>query len=121
MVVIRSKKLTARKRYWKAAAECVNHLHGSLEAKTTGQRWHRLSRRLLTDFQHKCMTRQATEEWNLAANWHPQDVTNVIPANAADAHDKLNSMNKDGDIEGLCTKALGMPKHSILDAPFHIT
>ena len=54
-------------------------------------------------------TRPAAKEWNLAANWHPQDVTNVIPANAADAHDKLNSMNKDGDIEGLCTNALGMP------------
>ena len=50
---------------------------------------------------------------------HPQDVTNVIPANAADAHDKLNSMNKDGDIEGLCTNALGMPKHSMLDSHFH--
>ena len=64
-------------------------------------------------------TRPAAKEWNLAANWHPQDVTNVIPANAADAHDKLNSMNKDGDIEGLCTNALGMPKHSMLDSHVH--
>ena len=45
----------------------------------------------------------------------------MIPANAADAHDKLNSMNKDGDIEGLCTNALGMPKHSMLDSHFHTT
>ena len=99
----------------------MNHLHGSSEAKTTGERWHPLSRRLLNDLQHTCMTRQGTEEWNLAANWHPQDVTNVIPANAGDAHDKLNSMNKDGDIEGLCTNALGMPQHSMLDSHFHTT
>ena len=67
-----------------------------------------------THFHTTSYTRPAAKEWNLAANWHPQDVTNVIPVNAADAHDKLNSMNKDGDIEGLCTNALGMPKHSVL-------
>ena len=45
--------------------------------KTAGQQWHRITHRMLQDTQHKCMQRTAPEEWNLAANWHEQDVTNA--------------------------------------------
>jgi hypothetical protein len=45
--------------------------------KSAGQRWHRITHRLLSEFQHRCMVRPAAEEWNLAANWHPHDVKNA--------------------------------------------
>ena len=66
------KRQPVGRRYLKAAAECVNHLHESLEQTRAGQRWHRLSHRLLTDFQHKCMTRPAassTDARKRACGW----------------------------------------------------
>ena len=43
----------------------------------TGQRWNRITNRLLVDRQHRCSTRTAPEEWNLATFHHDQDVTNA--------------------------------------------
>ena len=48
-----------------------------LQDKAAGQKWHRITHRVLTDFQHRSMLRPAAEEWNLAANWHEQDPKNA--------------------------------------------
>jgi hypothetical protein len=65
------------KRFVKAAAEGLNQVAASLEDKSAGQKWHRITHQVLTDFQHRCIKRPATEEWNLAAHWHEHDVTNA--------------------------------------------
>ena len=53
----------------------MNYLTTGMQDKTTGQKWHRITHRLLTDFQHRMMTRTGPEETNLAAYWHDQDPT----------------------------------------------
>ena len=50
-------------------------MHADMGAKSEGQKWHRITHRVFTDFQHRCMRRTAAEEWNLAANYHEQDIT----------------------------------------------
>ena len=55
----------------------MNFLKITLEEKSPAQRWHHITKRLLVDTQHRCITRTAAEEWNLAAFYHPQDVTNA--------------------------------------------
>ena len=65
------------KRFLRDAAESLNYLTTGMEDKSAGQRWHRITHRVLTEFQHRCMTRTAPEEWNLACNLHPHDVTNA--------------------------------------------
>ena len=62
-------------KYLKALGETYNHVADSYKAKTVTQQWHRISHRVLTDFQHRCMVRTAPEEWNLASQWHAQDPT----------------------------------------------
>ena len=56
------------------ASEAYNYLTTKLEPKTANQKYHYLTHRVLQDLQHRCIKRAATEEWNLAVNWHPQDV-----------------------------------------------
>ena len=54
------------KKFLRAASETLNYLKTSLESKTTeGQRWHRLTHTMFTDFQHRSMLRTAAEEQNL--------------------------------------------------------
>ena len=62
------------KRHLRGAAECLNYMSTGLEDKTPGQQWHRITHRVFTDFQHRCMTRTALEECNLSANWDEHDV-----------------------------------------------
>ena len=63
------------KKFLRAAAESLNYLKSALESKTTeGQRWHRLTHTVFTDFQHRSMLRTAAEEWNLASNFEKHDV-----------------------------------------------
>ena len=65
------------KRFLNGAADSLNFMSESLQDKRPAQRWHRLTHRMLTDLQHRYTTRTAAEEWNLASNWHPQDVTSA--------------------------------------------
>jgi len=45
-----------------AAQKSLNYLTTGLEDKTEGQKWHRLTNRMLIDLNHRCMTRPAAEE-----------------------------------------------------------
>ena len=62
-------------KFVRLAAESLNYLEPKLEDKSAGQRWHRITHRVLIDQQHRRMRRTAPEEWNLAANYHEHDVT----------------------------------------------
>ena len=55
------------RKYLAAAASTLDYLTTGLADKSPGQQWHRITQRLLIDMQHRCMTRPAPEEWNLAA------------------------------------------------------
>ena len=57
------------RKYLKAAASSLNFLTTGLEDKSDGQRWHRITNRLLVDMQHRCITRSAPEEWNYWLGW----------------------------------------------------
>jgi hypothetical protein len=59
------------------ASRSLDYMEPQLAHKSDGQRWHRIANRLLVDFQHRCISRPAAEEWNLAVNHHDQDVTNA--------------------------------------------
>ena len=65
------------RKFLRLVGESLSYLEPTLSEKTAGQRWHRVTHRILTDFQHRCMRRTAAEEWNLATNYHDQDVTNA--------------------------------------------
>ena len=71
------KRQPVGQRFLKAAAESYSYMTVGLQDKAAGQQWHRITHRVLTDFQHRSMLRPAAEEWNLAANWHEQDPTNA--------------------------------------------
>ena len=60
-----------------AAQQSLCHLSTGLEDKTEGQQWHRLTNRVLTDLNHRCLPRTTAEEWNLAAYHDDHDVKNV--------------------------------------------
>ena len=64
-------------KYLHAAAETLNYVNDSMEQKSENQKWHYITHRILQDLNHRCMARPATEETNLAAYWHPHDVTNA--------------------------------------------
>ena len=64
-------------KHMRAAGEALNYLTTGMEDKSAGQRWHMITHRILADLQHRCMTRTAPEEWNLASNHHPHDVMNA--------------------------------------------
>ena len=61
-------------KYVAAAAETLNYVNTKMQTKSGNQKYHYMSHRILQDLQHRCIARPAPEEWNLAANWHPQDV-----------------------------------------------
>ena len=65
------------RKFTQLAAQSLNYLGEKLKDKTAGQRWHRLTHRILIDQQHRCCRRTAPEEWNLAINYHEQDVTSA--------------------------------------------
>ena len=50
------------RRYLKAAADNLNFVQTGMEEKTAAQQWHRITHRVLTDFQHRCIARPAAEE-----------------------------------------------------------
>ena len=64
-------------KYLNAAAETLNYVNAKMQQKSGNQKYHYMSHRILQDFQHRCIARPAPEEWNLATNWHPHDVTNA--------------------------------------------
>ena len=51
--------------------------HSDMKDKSVAQIHHRISHKVFQDLQHMYMLRTAPEEWNLAANYHPQDVKNA--------------------------------------------
>ena len=62
----------------KKISESFNYLReNDFKEKSLAQIHHRVSHKVFQDLQHRCMLRTAPEEWNLAANWHEQDVTNA--------------------------------------------
>ena len=63
------------RKYLAGAAESLSYLNTGMKDKSVGQRWHRITHRVLVDFQHRCMRRTAPEEWNLSANFHEHDPT----------------------------------------------
>ena len=63
------------RKYLAGAAESLTYLNTGMKDKSVGQRWHRITHRVLVDFQNRCMRRTAPEEWNLSANYHEQDPT----------------------------------------------
>ena len=64
--------------HMKKISESFNYLReGDFKEKSLAQIHHRVSHKVFQDLQHRCMLRTAPEEWNLAANWHEQDVTNA--------------------------------------------
>ena len=50
------------RKYWGGAAESLSYLNTGMKDKSVGQRWHRITHRVLVDFQHRCMRRPAPEE-----------------------------------------------------------
>ena len=60
-------------KYVAAAAETLNYVTTKMRSKSGNQKYHYMSHRILQDLQHRCMARPATDEWNLAVNWHEQD------------------------------------------------
>ena len=60
-------------KYLQTMAQTLDTLGESLQNKTSAQRWHRLTHRIMQDFQMRSMVRTAPEEWNLASHWHDQD------------------------------------------------
>ena len=61
-------------KYLNAAAETLNYVNAKMQQKSANQKYHYMSHRVLQDLQHRCITRPAAEEWNLAVNLHSQDV-----------------------------------------------
>jgi hypothetical protein len=65
------------RKYMKAAQESLNYMTTGLEDKSHGQRFHRMTQRVLADLNHRCTTRPAVEEFNLAVYGNSKDVTNA--------------------------------------------
>ncbi len=64
------------KNYVKAAQQSLNYLPKCLEDNSEGQKWNRLTHRVLVDLSHRCTSKPAVEEFNLAGYGSGQDVTN---------------------------------------------
>ena len=62
-------------KYLRTIGESLNYMTAGMQDKTSGQKWHRITHRILTEFQHRIVARTAPEEWNLASRWHDQDPT----------------------------------------------
>ena len=65
------------KKYLLKAAQSLDYLTDTLESKTAAQRMHHITNKCFSDMFHRCCSRPAAEEWNLATFWHPQDVMNA--------------------------------------------
>ena len=75
-------------KYLAAAAETLNYVTDKLDSKdSAAKKYNYMSHRVLQDLQHRCMTRVAPEEWNLAANWHEQDIMNAEFVRTYRSHD----------------------------------
>ena len=62
----------------KKIAVCFDYMrHSNLKDKSVPQIHHRISHKVFLELAHRCMLRTAPEEWNLASNYHPNDVTNA--------------------------------------------
>jgi hypothetical protein len=61
----------------RGVAESLNYMTAGMTDKTQGQRWHRITHRVLTDLQHRVMRRTAPEETNLAINYNDHDPTSA--------------------------------------------
>ena len=61
-------------KFVRLASQSLNYLEEGLKEKTWGQRWHRVTHRMLVDHNHRCMRRTAYEEWNLASGLADHDV-----------------------------------------------
>ena len=59
------------------ASKSLNYMEPNLSEKTPHQQWRRVVNRMFTDICHRCTSRPAAEEFNLAAFAHDQDVTNA--------------------------------------------
>ncbi len=81
------KRQPVGKRFSKAAGASYNYMTTGLTDKAAGQKWHRITLRVLTGFQHRSILRPAAEEWNLAANWHEHDPTNAEFLRTYRSHD----------------------------------
>ena len=55
----------------------LNFIRTGLEEKKAGAQMNRARKKMVQDLHHRSMIRVAPEEFNLAANYHPQDVTNA--------------------------------------------
>ena len=62
-------------KYLHSMAQTLGDMVEGFANKTAAQRWHRLTHRIMQDFQGRAMVRTAPEEWNLASRWHDQDPT----------------------------------------------
>ena len=65
------------RKYLLKASKSLDYLTDALENKTAAQRMHHITNKCFSDMFHRCCSRPTAEEWNLAAFWHPQDVTNA--------------------------------------------
>ena len=63
------------RKYLAGAAESLSYLNTGMKDKSVGQQWHRITHRMLVDFQHRCVRRTAPEEWNLCASYQEHDPT----------------------------------------------
>ena len=59
------------------ASKSFNFMESELEEKSAHQQWRRMVNRVFTDIFHRCTSRPAAEEYNLAAFHDEQDVTNA--------------------------------------------
>lgn len=68
---------TVGKKMLLKASGTLDYLTPTLAKKTATQRMHQITNRVFMDIHHRCAARPANEEWNLAAFWHAEDVTNA--------------------------------------------
>jgi hypothetical protein len=60
----------------KQITKLLNFVRASLTDKKPGAQMNRARTKMVADLHHRSMVRVVPEEFNLAANYHPQDVTN---------------------------------------------
>ena len=58
----------------KASAQSLNYVRAGLADKQPAKQYHRISKSMVVDLQHRSMLRTAPEEFNLAANVEDEDV-----------------------------------------------
>ena len=100
------------RKFCQLVANTLNYLEDSLCAENLGQKCHRMTHRLFTDHQHRCIRRTAPEEWNLAEGMSHHDATRAEfvrthPSVDFPGTDLLNRFDKEtaGDRRN-CTKPI---------------